>query len=246
MTKDRLRSLSYSELSRIAEEGNINVLQDMDKESLIAVIYDAFEEERLDREGNNNVTIQVEAKKFSVSQDEELYLGLSDDIKLPSRYQETCLVLMLRDPSWVYCYWDIEDRILEELDGDDRYSGLILRVTELAEPEWTKDSPVDWFDIPVQFGDLRRYINLPSEDTYYGVELYVQDGEKESLIARSNIIESSRDYIAPSPGSDNGNRDKLIEFAGFSTDIGAFPGTAYFDTDNPQRITLFGADGESE
>ena len=244
MTKDRLRSLSYAELSRIAEKGNINVLQDMDKESLVAVIYDAFEDERLDREGNNNVTIQVEAKKYSVSQDEELFLDFGDDVELPDRYHETRLVLMLRDPSWVYCYWDIEDRILEELDASEDYTGLVLRVTELAEPDWTKDSIVDWFDIPIQFGDLRRYINLPSEDTSYGVELYALVGEKETLLARSNIIDSSRDYIAPSRGSDEANRDKLIEFSGFSTDVGSFPGSGYTEADNPQRIMYGGEEGQ--
>jgi hypothetical protein len=98
----------------------------------------------------------------------------------------------------------------------------------------------------VQFHDLRRYINLPSEDTNYGVELYAQIGEKESLIVRSNIVESSRDYLAPSRGDENENRDKLIEFLGFSTDIGTFPGAAYTDDDTPQRITVAGAEGERE
>ncbi len=246
MTKDRLLSLSYSELSRIAAQGNINVLQDMDKESLAAVICEAFEEDRLDREDNHNTTIRVEGKKYSVGQDEELFLNFGDEIVLPDRYQETCLVLMLRDPSWVYCYWDIEDRILNELEKASGYSGLILRVTELAGPEWSKDSVVDWFDIPIQFGDLRRYINLPSEDSFYGVELYALVGEKESLIVRSNIIESSRDYVAPSPGDEEENSSRLIAYAGFSTDVGLFPGSGYPADDTPQRIMISGAEGEQE
>ncbi len=234
MTKDRLRSLSYNELSHIADKGNITVQQDMDKESLVSVIFEALEEERLDREGNNNLTIQVEAKKYAVSQDQELFVDFGEDVELPERYHETRLVLMLRDPSWVYCYWDIEDRILDELSENSEYSGLVLRVTELAAADWGTDSYVDWFDIPIQFDDLRRYINLPSEDAFYGAEIYAQLGEKESIIIRSNIVESSRDYIAPVPEKENTQRDKLIELSGFSTDVGSFPGTGY--PDNPQRI----------
>lgn len=245
MTKDRLRSLSYNELSHIADKGNISVLQDMDKESLISVIFEALEEERLDREGNNNLTIQIEAKKYAVSQDQELFLEFGDNVELPDRYQETRLVLMLRDPSWVYCYWDIEDRVLDELKENSDYSGLILRVTELAASDWGKDSFVDWFDIPIQFDDLRRYINLPSEDTFYGVEIHALLGEKEVLIVRSNIVESSRDYVAPFSEKKNTNRDLLIELSGSSTDIGSFPGTDFPDTDNPQRILTITGEVES-
>jgi len=236
MTKDRLRSLSYTELSLIAEQGNINILQDMDKESLISVICDAFEEERLDREGNSNLMIQIEAKKFSVSQDEELFLDFGSDAEMPDRYGETQLVLMLRDPSWVYCYWDVEDRVMDELRSNDLFGGLLLRVTELAEPLWSKDAVVDWFDIPIQFEDLRRYINLPSEDTHYGVELYAQVGDKEALICRSNVVESSRDYMALSKDSESSVEDQLLALSGFSTDIGRFPGRDYDDSENPQRI----------
>jgi hypothetical protein len=245
MTKDRLRNLSYNELSTIADKGNINVLQDMDKESLVSVIFEALEEERLDREGDNNLTIQIEAKKYAVSQDQELFLDFGDNVELPDRYEETRLVLMLRDPSWVFCYWDIEVRILEELKENNDFSGLVLRVTELAADDWGKDSTVDWFDIPIQFEDLRRYINLPSEDTYYGVEIYAQLGEKESLISRSNIVESSRDYIAPLPENENAKRDLLIELSGSSTDVGTFPGTDYPDIDNPQRIMTIAGEVEN-
>lgn len=236
--------MSLEELSTIAEQGQINVLQDMDKESLVSVIFEALEEERLDREETNNLTIQIEAKKYNVSQDEELFLDFGGDVVLPERYEENRLVLMLRDPSWVYCYWDIEDRILSELAVNPDYTGLVLRVIELAAVDWSKDSMIDWFDIPIQFEDLSRYINLPSEDSCYGVEIHAQMGEREALVTRSNIVESSRDYVAPTRGGDNSKRDKLIELSGFSTDVGVFPGPGYDDVQSPQRIISVGAEGE--
>ena len=85
MTKDRLRSLSFTELFRIAEQGNITVLHDMDKESLIASIFEALEDERLDRENAANLTIQLEAKKFTVSQDEEFFIDFAEDVELSGR-----------------------------------------------------------------------------------------------------------------------------------------------------------------
>ncbi|MCG8453710.1 MAG: DUF4912 domain-containing protein [Spirochaetales bacterium] len=221
---------------RIAERNRIQIPQGVEKTTLEDLIFEAFEDERLEREGNDNLTIRIEAKKYSVSQDEELFLDFDEEIELPDRYRENSLVLMLRDPAWVYCYWDVEDRILDELKDDSSFTGFILRVTELAAADWGKDSCIDWFDIPIQFTDLRRYINLPTEDTCYGVELYAQVGETEELIARSNIVESSRDYPALSLGDENSRREKLIALAGFSTDVGQFPGKSSQASPTPQRI----------
>jgi len=237
MTKDRLRSLSYSALSQIAEQNNINCGPNLDKESLISEIYDAFEEDRLDRNITNSITIQVESRKFFVSQDEELYAEFSGPSVIPDRYHDTRLVLMLRDPSWVYCYWDIEDSIRSQFTEMSEFGGFILRVTELAEPKWGKDSSIDCFNIPIRFEDLCRYINLPTEAACYGAEIYAKMGENVVLVTRSNIVESSRSYQATSQnGEHDARRDKLIELSGFSTDIGTFPGTDFPDSDIPQRI----------
>jgi len=236
MTKDRLRSLSYSALSQIAEQSNINCEPNLDKESLITEIYDAFEEDRLDRDVTNSITIQVESRKFSVSQDEELFAEFSGPSEIPDRYHDTRLVLMLRDPSWVFCYWDIKDSIRCQFTEKSEFGGFILRVTELTEPKWGQDSSIDCFNIPIRFEDLCRYINLPTEAACYGAEIYAQMGENAVLVTRSNIVESSRDYRPPPPNGGHDARDKLIELSGFSTDIGTFPGTDFPDSDIPQRI----------
>lgn len=236
MTREKLQSLSYKDLFQIADNGNINVHKGIVKEELISVIIDAFEDERLDREHNNNLTIKLEAKKYLVGQNEELFLDFTDDIQLPERYEENCLILMLRDPSWIYCYWDIQDRILQELYQEADFTGLFLRITELSVPDWGKHSPLDCFEIPIQFEDLGRYINLPNNDSFYGGEIFSRIADQEEVILRSNVIESSRHYIAAYPNSRNNLRDKLIQIAGLSTDIGSFPGSAYNESENPHRI----------
>ena len=236
MTKDRLRNLSYKELLSLAEKDDIYVQPDMEKEDLVSLILDAMEEERLEREENNNLTIQVENKKYEVTREEELFPDFGDNIELPRRYNVTKLMLMLRDPSWVYCYWDIENRILDEIKSLPDFNGFVLRVTELAAPDWGMDSAVDWFDIPLNFEDFDRYINLPNEDAFFGSEIYALIGEDEKLIVRSNIIESSRNYFAPMPGNENPSRDRLIEISGFSTDEKTFSSLDSEDNSNPQRI----------
>jgi len=177
----------------------------------------------------------VKAEKRFTGRNPNLFPFSKGNDKLPSRYRDTNLALILRDPSWVYCYWDIEDRILIDLKSKENFSGLVLRITELEGLSWAQESRIDWFDIPIQFEDLQRYINLPAEDSFYGAEIYAQIGSKDFAIVQSNIVESSRDYISPLPNTPNYNRDQLIELSVFSTDVGSFPGNHF--SGNPKRLT---------
>ncbi|PIE04818.1 MAG: hypothetical protein CSA76_02230 [Spirochaetales bacterium] len=244
MTKDRLRTFTSDELFKIAQQENIGVSPDMDKEALVSLVFDALEDERADREGNYNLTIRLAATKFAVSQDEEFFLDFESDTELLRRYKESCLVLILRDPSWVFCYWDLEDRILAKLLEHSGYSGLFLRIIEFSENSWDKKSSEDWFDIPIQFSDMSRYINLPGQDSYYGAELYARLGEDKKMLVRSNIIHSSRDSAVSGPaGTGNEDMERLIALSGMSSDVGQFPGTHFPESLSPQRI--IGNEGEN-
>jgi len=69
MTQERLYSFSYEQLLEISDRGSIPVTPGVDKATLISLILDAFEEDRNEREELNNLAIQMEARKFSISQD---------------------------------------------------------------------------------------------------------------------------------------------------------------------------------
>ena len=236
MTKERLRALPYEDLFKIATHGNISIGEDQDKEALVAQIYEALEEDRQDREELTNLAVRIEAKKFAVSQDEELLSDFGEAHPLPDRYNESRVMLMLRDPSWVYCYWDISDNTVAKLHEQSDFEGLVLRVIEMVSPSFEKEGIVDWFDIPVQIEDRRRYINLPSENTFYCVEIIALLGEEEEHgLLRSNIIETSRNFVATSRTPDEEKTDLLIELSGFSTDFREFPGIQSHPS-IPQRI----------
>ena len=74
MTKNRLQSLSISELITVAEQQGIINCEDMEREDLIDSIIDAFEESRLERLEDDNWTIKSVYKKYDIFQDEEISL----------------------------------------------------------------------------------------------------------------------------------------------------------------------------
>ncbi|QEN07912.1 DUF4912 domain-containing protein [Oceanispirochaeta crateris] len=235
MTEERLFSFSYEQLLEISNRGNIFVTPGVDKETLISLLMDAFEEDRDEREELNNLAIQMEARKFSVSRDEELDLGQDDDLELPLRYNDTSATLLLRDPSWVFCYWDLEDKKVDEIQNSPGFQGLLLRVVELNTKEYSQDNVLDYFDIPIKFNDYRRYINLPSVDTCYCVEIRAVVEDKDYLITRSNSIETTREYVTAPRENDITHSDELIRMSGFSSEFGEAHGVSGYQ-EIPQRI----------
>ena len=219
MTKERLHSFSYEQLIEISSRSNVLVTPGVDKDTLVSILIDAYEEDRFEREELNNLAIQMESRKFSISQNEEIDLGMDDDLELPLRYNDTGITVLLRDPSWIFCYWDLEDKKVAEIEGTPEYKGLILRVVELDSCEYSDDNILDYFDIPIKTSDFRRYVNLPSEDTCYCAEIRALVEENDYLIVRSNIIETTREYVTAPHENDISNSSELIRLSGFSSGI---------------------------
>ena len=80
MTKNRLQSLSDSELVSVAEQQGIINCEDMEREDLIDSIIDAFEESRLEKLEDDNWTIKSVCRKFDIFQDEEISFDKMSDI----------------------------------------------------------------------------------------------------------------------------------------------------------------------
>ncbi len=235
MTKERLQSLSYNSLLEIAERDHLPFDEGIEKESLISLVLDAMEEDRRDREKLNNLAVRIEATKYNVSLDEEFDFGSAEEINLPERYNETKIMLMLREPSWGFVYWDLKFDLLKDFHSDSAFQGLFLRMIELSDMAYSKENILDYFDIPVNIADKRRYIRFPSEDTYYMTELFSLTDNEESVICQSNIIATSRNYILPARNTEESNSDELINLSGFSSEFGAaVPVSSYIKI--PQRI----------
>ena len=235
MTKERLHSFSYEQLLEISARSNVLVTSGVDKDTLVNLLIEAYEEDRIEREELNNLAIQMECRKFSISQNEEIDLGVDDDLELPVRYNDTGITVLLRDPSWIFCYWDLEDKKAAEIESTPDFKGLLLRIVELDTREYSDDNVLDYFDIPIKPSDFRRYVNLPSEDTFYCAEIRAMVDEKDYLVVRSNVIETTREYVTAPHDNDNSNSSELIRLSGFSAEFGGAHGVSGY-SDIPQRI----------
>ncbi len=115
---------------------------------------------------------------------------------LPYQYGDNMIYLQIRDPHWVYAYWEIQkdhdDRMLGLLGGDRAYVKSILRVYDVTESE---DKP-SYFDIGLQGMIDHWFINVGACRSYFvEIGLLHRDGRFVAL-ARSNRVLTPRDGMS--------------------------------------------------
>ncbi len=133
---------------------------------------------------------QIKASKY--------YLGvqeapdLEDGFMLPETHGEDLIALMVRDPYWLFTYWefspDINDQLLNRLGEETlRNSSLVLRVYDVTGAD--TESPVSYHDIDVAPGARDWYINVTHVESDYCIDigLILPDGSFV-VIARSNRV----------------------------------------------------------
>ena len=134
-------------------------------------------------------------KKLEAEVKKEEYIPDEVDVvrELPDRYNETKLVLMMRDPEWCFFYWDIsDDDIAYHSLKNKRISVRIFHVFgyDVTNGEIHKEVEVNYI-----YGD--RYVNLAMPHAYFIGELgYYDENNRFIVLARSNMIYAPRDSIS--------------------------------------------------
>jgi uncharacterized protein len=196
MTREKLQSLSEEQLKSIAKREGIHNHENGDRDVMIDLILEALEEDRNEREVNNNAAMRLEHKKYDILRDEEVDLLTQDEFPLPDCYTDTRVVLLLRDPLWVYVYWDINKTQLAELKEEPFFEGFFLRVYKFQGEAPEKNNIKDFFDIPVEDDDRSWYINLTQTGSDYCVDLRCKVMHKEYVMALSNAVHSPLGYFS--------------------------------------------------
>jgi len=203
MTRDRLSKYSMFDLYKIAENEGIQYdCTDGDRDELIETILEALEEDKNERNLVNNDAMKLKNTKYDTLQDYELEAQEKQVYSIPEKYNDTRIVLLLRDPLWAYTYWDINDSELNKMKEELFYEGLFLRVFELQsqkgqkEDSYSKDNILDYYDIPVEGRDDSWYINLGKTGRHFGIQLCSSIHGKVFILSKSNIIKSPRGFVA--------------------------------------------------
>lgn len=190
----KLSLLSDKELLLLAEKIGIFVPEGLDRVFIIEEIIEALEEDTSERVFSHDAPGHVEEKKLSGTG----YIpGRLEEIDIPDYYNETYIRLIVRDPLWIFAYWDISQSQREKLLSEDEELKLFLRVSEAEGPgQHSESSKAFHYHIPITFEDSKWYINVPEPNRWYSVDLCAGLLQKTKVIARSNTVRVPLQYIS--------------------------------------------------
>lgn len=124
------------------------------------------------------------------------------EMELPKAYGIDRLILMVRDPHWLYAYWEISATKQEEFDsnfgvGAWNSSRPVLRVYEVAGEEFNGSNAISYTDIGIGEENDNWYINVGKPNRTFCVDLgrIFPDGRFVTLL-RSNTVTTPRESLS--------------------------------------------------
>jgi hypothetical protein len=201
MDKTTLRQKSKKELLNIANELGLKVTTKYTIDMLVESILEAHtknppqapvaaQSESTGQGNMPNTGAQAGKKLFPPP------LYANEEVReLPKGYGDTKIVAMVRDPHWVFVYWEINHekrQILAKMGlGTDR---LVLRAYDITGVAFDGFNANSFLDIEVSDDTDNWYVRLPSSSRTWCIDLGViaNDGSFV-LVARSNTVVTPRE-----------------------------------------------------
>ncbi|MEK6727481.1 MAG: DUF4912 domain-containing protein [Candidatus Omnitrophota bacterium] len=133
----------------------------------------------------------AEQAKFSHPETARKRGGMPQE--LPLRYDQDKIVLQVRDPWWIYAYWEVKgstmDRLRNELKDDFLKARRILRVYDVSSIIFDGSNAHRFFDIQIDRHATSWYIDTQGPGRSWCVDygLKLSDG-RFIVILRSNTV----------------------------------------------------------
>jgi len=137
----------------------------------------------------------------SKTSNENQKVGFKDE-GLPKHYNDTKLVILPRDPNFLYAYWEVSASTIGELSTKLRkqnfaQSSWVLRVYDVTDINFNGSNANKYFDIYIGSESDNWYINVLEVNRVWCVDLglITPDGNFV-FITRSNVISTPRKGVS--------------------------------------------------
>ena len=117
-----------------------------------------------------------------------------DVAELPEQYGSSYVDVLIRDPLWVFAFWEIRKQGREPQDDE---AGYCLRIVPLRGDDLLADIAAS-FTVAVGAKDTSLYIGIPDEDgRCFRIELCVKQGDGQAVLAASHPFRLPRPVAPP-------------------------------------------------
>jgi hypothetical protein len=195
-----LESLTTRELIRIADREGIDIPPDLERVFII--------QELLENDRPEDLPEPEEQSKLS-------------PVPLPKQYNMTYLEVLLRDPLWVFAFWEIKRHDKELFENSEGFEGYCLRVSSAEPPVSGRKTSEERaflsetvFTVSVGTEDSAWYLGFPPQGGEFYVELCVRlrnsrdpDRDGTDLLLKSLI--ASKPFFMPRLFNPSENEETL-------------------------------------
>ena len=200
-SRQTLESMSTSELLKLSVEYGIDFPDDLERCFLIEELLDAQKENTPPVDPNDGMLIEDESTDDDVVSKKDIPKGkrirrsakserkckyLRGD--LPLSYNKNTIDAVLRNPAWLFVFWDIKEAVVEALSSDPAFQSLFLHVSFFDSPE--DEIHEDFFDLKTPLCPGERYVMVVAGKRFVKVDLAASFADREpDLFASTRIIE---------------------------------------------------------
>ncbi|MBQ9495564.1 MAG: DUF4912 domain-containing protein [Treponema sp.] len=168
ITRIYLETLSFADLLSLADSFGIDVPENLNRSFLIGDLLDAAEENK--KQTTSDMVVSSDAVRENIA---------------PRMYNTTEVEAILRNPAWVFVFWNMSEADSMRLKESETYA-LFLRVFASVEKQRT---PVDdFYDVQISLSDKSKYILCPAEKQFIYIDLRATVNDSMRVLASTNVL----------------------------------------------------------
>ena len=120
------------------------------------------------------------------------------DFRFPPGYGDNRIVILVRDPWWIFSYWEIrkdkEEEAVHKIESSgDNPVKSVLRVYDVTDVNFNGKNAHSYFDIDLRGLATNWYINVGKPDRAWIVDIGIVTKKGDFyVLARSNIVKTPR------------------------------------------------------
>jgi len=139
--------------------------------------------------------VKQEEPQQKVERREDVFSGEIQEI--PGNYGDNRIVLMVRDPEWLFVYWELQGKFVDDVRsamGSMAYSAkVVLRVYDVTDIIFNGNNAHKYFDIEIRGGARNWYIKVGESDRSFCVDMgFLTSYGTFFVIVRSNVVKTPR------------------------------------------------------
>jgi hypothetical protein len=186
VSRSYLESLSTGELIKIADEYGIDVPVGLERIFIIEEILESAQS--LSNNSNEHI----------INEDIKINLSGSETAPLPKQYNISFIDVIIRDPLWVFVFWEIKKHERESHENAADFNGYFLRIIPVNEGEAEQRIKENSFTVSIGVEDNARYLGFSEYNLknsgHFIIKLGVIRGDFEFPIASSQVFSLPKLY----------------------------------------------------